>query len=171
MLFHLCSEWITRLLLSNCLEFHGTKSKFLFYSTSFFKNLYSDKTCTTRYSLFFYCCKYWIRIFCLSPPFIKNILLSKAASNSSLENHFKQVLGEFHKSWAHNIKRREHPNLRKNAISGAQGTNAWCQIRVNLCKKDGLRAQVSRVGLKLLYEINPLFDKLLTFNKNPIKEC
>jgi hypothetical protein len=35
------------------------------------------------------------------------------------------------------------------------GTNAWWQIRVNLCKKDGRRAQISRVGFKLLNEIYP----------------
>jgi hypothetical protein len=33
-----------------------------------------------------------------------------------------------------------HPNLRENAISWAQGPNAWCQITVNLYKKGGRRA-------------------------------
>ncbi len=48
--------------------------------------------------------------------------------------------GGFHKSWAHGVKRRAHPNLGENAISWAQGANAWCQLRVNSCKKDGRRA-------------------------------
>jgi hypothetical protein len=35
------------------------------------------------------------------------------------------------------VKHRSHPNLGETAISWGQGANAWCQIRVNLCKKDG----------------------------------
>jgi hypothetical protein len=36
-----------------------------------------------------------------------------------------------------------------------QGSNARCQIRINLFKKDGRRAQISSVGRKLLNEIQP----------------
>jgi hypothetical protein len=46
------------------------------------------------------------------------------------------------------LKRRAHPNLRENAISWAKGANAWCQIWINLCKKDGRRAQILSVGYK-----------------------
>jgi hypothetical protein len=35
--------------------------------------------------------------------------------------------------------------------------------RVNLCKKDGGRAQISSVGQKLLYEISPVFLTLWVF--------
>jgi hypothetical protein len=54
----------------------------------------------------------------------------------------------------HGVKHRVHPNLEENAISWAQGPNALCQIRVNLCKNDGHWAQILSVGHKLLYE-NP----------------
>jgi hypothetical protein len=44
-------------------------------------------------------------------------------------------------------------NLGENAKSWAQGLSAWCQIRVNLNKKDGRKGPISTVGCKLLYEI------------------
>jgi hypothetical protein len=47
----------------------------------------------------------------------------------------------------------------EHAKSWAQGANAWCQIRVNLFKKDGPRVQISRVGRKLIYEINTMSAK------------
>jgi hypothetical protein len=40
--------------------------------------------------------------------------------------------------------------------------NARCQIRADLFKKDGRRAQISSVGLKLLYEIHPRLKLVLT---------
>jgi hypothetical protein len=63
--------------------------------------------------------------------------------------------GGFHKSWAYGVKPRVHPNLGENAISWRQRANAWCQSRVNLCKKDGRRAQNYSIGHKLLCEIHP----------------
>jgi hypothetical protein len=63
----------------------------------------------------------------------------------------KNTKGWFHKSWAQGVKRRVHPILRENVISWAQSANDWCQIRVNLCKEDGCRAQISSVGHKLPY--------------------
>jgi hypothetical protein len=43
-----------------------------------------------------------------------------------------------------------------------QGANAWYQIKVNVCKKDGHRAQISSIGLKFLYDIHPnSFSKLV----------
>ena len=68
---------------------------------------------------------------------------------------FLKIRGGFHKSWAQGVKRRAQPNLGKNAKSWAQFANAWCQIRVNLIKKDWRRAQISSIGRKLLYEIHP----------------
>jgi hypothetical protein len=63
--------------------------------------------------------------------------------------------GGFHKSWAHSVKHCAHQILGENLISWAQGANAWCKIRANLCKKDGRIAQNLNVGHKLLYEIHP----------------
>jgi hypothetical protein len=37
--------------------------------------------------------------------------------------------GGFHKSWAHGLKRKAHPNLGKNAISWAYGASTWWLIR------------------------------------------
>jgi hypothetical protein len=47
-----------------------------------------------------------------------------------------------------------------NAKSWEQGTTAWFQIRANLFKKDGCRGQISSVGRKLLYEINPRYGQV-----------
>jgi hypothetical protein len=58
-----------------------------------------------------------------------------------------------HKNWVHGGKCRAHPNLGENTISWGQGANAWSQIRVNICKKEGPWAQISSVGWKLLYNI------------------
>jgi hypothetical protein len=65
---------------------------------------------------------------------------------------------------AQNIERTK--NLRDNAKSWAQGSNARCQIRVNLFKTDGRWAQISSVGRKMFLKSNPgsgfwNFDHLL----------
>jgi hypothetical protein len=56
-------------------------------------------------------------------------------------------------------KAKAQPNMGENAISWEQGAKAWYQIRVNLCKKAGHRAQISSVGRKLLYEIHLCFKQ------------
>jgi hypothetical protein len=63
--------------------------------------------------------------------------------------------GLFHKSCEYGLKHRAHPNLGENAVSWPQGANALWQIRVNLWENDGCRAQISSVGHKLHYEIQP----------------
>jgi hypothetical protein len=65
----------------------------------------------------------------------------------------------FHKRWVYGVKRRVQPNLGENAISWAYGANAWCQIRIIFCKKDGHRAPISIVGRKLLFEIHPCCNR------------
>jgi hypothetical protein len=62
-------------------------------------------------------------------------------------------------SWAYGVKCRANPNLGEYAISWAQCPNAWCQIRVNLFKNFGRRAQISSVRCKLFYEIHPWSDR------------
>jgi hypothetical protein len=52
----------------------------------------------------------------------------------------------------------------ENAISWTQSANAWCQVRVNLCKKDGGRAKISSVEHKLLSEIHPRWEILKVLN-------
>jgi hypothetical protein len=82
--------------------------------------------------------------------FSREILLNQEvlSSNWFLLIHISSGV-EFIKVGGHGIKRRSH---RK---SGRQCKNARCQIRVNLFKKDGRRAQISSVGCNLLYEIHP----------------
>jgi hypothetical protein len=84
-----------------------------------------------------------------SPQSNKNLLDLHLISQVIISSTNKLLLetpflfrGGYHKSWAHGVKRRAHPNLGKNAISWAQGANAWCQFKVNLCKKDGRKFQV-----------------------------
>ena len=89
----------------------------------------------------------------LEPTIPKRDLKSNSLTNLTTPQNMTR--GGFHKSWVHSVKRVAHPKLGENAISWAQGVNTWCQIRVNLYKKDGRRAQMSRVGRKLLYEIHP----------------
>jgi hypothetical protein len=63
--------------------------------------------------------------------------------------------GGFHKSWAQGVKHRVHRKSGRQCKKLSASANARCQIRVNLFKKDGRRAQISSVGHKLLYEIHP----------------
>jgi hypothetical protein len=55
-----------------------------------------------------------------------------------------------------------HPNLGENAIS-------WQKVQIpnaTLVKKVGRRAQISRVGCKLLYEIHPRLEELSKIMQN-----
>jgi hypothetical protein len=65
--------------------------------------------------------------------------------------------GEFHKSWAHGLKHKGHPNLGENTISWVQGS----KNDAKLGKKDGRRAQISSIEPKSLYEIHPWFKVTL----------
>jgi hypothetical protein len=69
---------------------------------------------------------YFMVKFARAPYFQQNICYLKNGAKFQLGFWLNQAWGGFHKSWVHGVKRTNNSNLGENAISWAQGANAWC---------------------------------------------